>query len=206
MEYFKRLACNNDRKDAVLNEELAKELADTHNTAGIEEIASYLHDKNKVIQSNCLKVLYEIGYTKPELIARYVSDFITFLSGKNNRMIWGSMIALATITELKPNEIWNSINVIIETMKKGTLITEVWGIKVLVKLSPLHDDYYNKLTPILLDYIKTCRPIDFATRLDLILPVLKPGELNTALEIIEGKKSELKPGQLKKVNAIIKKY
>ena len=46
----------------VPNQELARELAETRNTAGIQEIAAHLWDKNKIVQSDCLKVLYEIGY------------------------------------------------------------------------------------------------------------------------------------------------
>ncbi len=55
-----------------------------------------------------MKVLYEIGYLTPELIADYADDFLKLLRSKNNRMVWGGMIALATIAETKPREIWKN--------------------------------------------------------------------------------------------------
>jgi hypothetical protein len=57
-----------NRRDEVPNQQLAKELAETENKAGIKEIAKNLQHKNKSVQSDCLKVLYEIGYLKPDLI------------------------------------------------------------------------------------------------------------------------------------------
>jgi hypothetical protein len=54
---------------------------------GIREIAENLCNKNKNVQSDCLKVLYEIGYINPELIAGYTGDFLKLLKSKNNRMI-----------------------------------------------------------------------------------------------------------------------
>jgi hypothetical protein len=60
----------------VPNQVLARQLAQARNAAGIQEIAAHLWDKNKNIQSDCLKVLYEIGYLAPDLIADYADDFL----------------------------------------------------------------------------------------------------------------------------------
>lgn len=70
-----RIAFFQNRRDEVPNQQLAKELAETENRAGIKEIAENLQNKNQNVQSNCLKVLYEIGYLKPDLIIGYTSDF-----------------------------------------------------------------------------------------------------------------------------------
>jgi hypothetical protein len=89
MSIIGRLACNQGRADEVLNQELAKELAETENKKEIKEIAVNRWNKDKKIKSDCIKVLYEIGYIKPELISYYVSDFIKLLKNKNNRLVWG---------------------------------------------------------------------------------------------------------------------
>jgi hypothetical protein len=44
------------------------ELAQKQDRAGIREIAEGLHHRNPDVQSNCIKVLYEIGYLNPELV------------------------------------------------------------------------------------------------------------------------------------------
>jgi hypothetical protein len=70
-----RIAFFQNRLDEVPNQQLAKELAETENRVDIKEIATNLQSKNQNVQSDCLKVLYEIGYLKPDLIADYTSDF-----------------------------------------------------------------------------------------------------------------------------------
>ncbi len=113
MSALNKIAFYQNRRDDVPNQQLAKELAQTENKSGIAELASNLQNKNKNVQSDCLKVLYEIGYLKPELIADCVSDFLGLLKSKNNRLVWGSMIALATIADKKPKEIYDNLEDVI---------------------------------------------------------------------------------------------
>ena len=79
MSVLNRIAFSQDRRDEVPNQEAARMLAETRNTADIREIAENLWNKEINIQSDCLKVLYELGYLAPELIADYVDDFIKLL-------------------------------------------------------------------------------------------------------------------------------
>lgn len=136
MTVLNKIAFFQNRRDEVPNQQLAKELAQTENKADIKEIAQNLKHKNKNVQSDCLKVLYEIGYLKPELITDYTPDFLGLLQSNNNRMVWGAMIALATVADKKPKEIYSKLNNVTVAMDKGTLITIVWGIKTLAKVRP----------------------------------------------------------------------
>ena len=88
MTALNKIAFFKSRRDEVPNQQLAKELAQTENKADIKEIAQNLKHKNKNVQSDCLKVLYEIGYLKPDLIKDYTPDFLGLLQSKNNRMVW----------------------------------------------------------------------------------------------------------------------
>ena len=128
MSVLHKIAFYQGRRDEVPNQELARELAETRDLEGIREIAENLGHKNPNVQSDCLKVLYEIGYLAPDLIAGYVDRLLALLRHKNNRMVWGGMIALATIAELKATEIWNDVDAVIEAVDRGSLITVVWGI------------------------------------------------------------------------------
>ena len=96
MTTIEKIAYHLGRRDEVPNQELAAELARERDQEGIEEIAAGLNDKNPSIQSDCLKVLYEIGYLEPELISGYAQTFLSLLDSKNNRMVWGGMIAIST--------------------------------------------------------------------------------------------------------------
>ena len=95
MNILNRLAHFQNRRDEEPNLILARELAEARDTAGIREIAENLWNENAEVQSDCIKVLYEIGASEPGLIAGYAGEFLKLLGSKNNRLVWGGMTALA---------------------------------------------------------------------------------------------------------------
>jgi predicted DNA-binding protein (MmcQ/YjbR family) len=94
------LACRLGRNDEAPNVELAQKLCDNKDMKGVQELVEGLKSGEQAVANDCIKVLYEIGQRKPELIADFADDFITALSGKNNRVAWGSMTALTYIASL----------------------------------------------------------------------------------------------------------
>jgi len=50
-------------------------------------------------------------------------------------MVWGAMIALATVADKKPGEIYAKLDDVTAAFEKGSLITIVWGTKALFKLA-----------------------------------------------------------------------
>jgi hypothetical protein len=78
---------------------LAEELCRNNDIAGIKEVVVGFTGADKAIANDYIKVLYEIGERKPELIADYLSEFISHLRSKNNRLVWGSMTALVKIVQ-----------------------------------------------------------------------------------------------------------
>ena len=79
MSVLSKIAFFQNRRDEVPNQELAKALASRKDCKGIREIGENLWHDNAQVQSDCLKVLYEIGYLEPALIAEGVGDFIKLL-------------------------------------------------------------------------------------------------------------------------------
>lgn len=129
-----KLASSLGRKDEVPNQELARGLvAEDHKTA-IKELIDNLGYKNKNIQQDCIKVLYEIGDLKPELISKYADTFMSLLGHKNNRLQWGAMKALNTIALEVPEIIFDNIAQILDAADKGSVITKDNAVKLLVKL------------------------------------------------------------------------
>ena len=82
MGYIDRIAFNLGQRDEVPNQELAKELAENNDTNGIKEMADHLFDRNKSVASDCLKVMYEASYNRPEIIAEYTEDFVKIFKSK----------------------------------------------------------------------------------------------------------------------------
>jgi hypothetical protein len=199
-----RIAFFQNRRDEVPNQLLAKELAEKENEVGIKEIAKNLQNKDQNVQSDCLKVLYEIGYLKPILIADYTQNFLALLKSKNNRMVWGAMIALATIADKKPKEIYARLGDVTDAMDKGTLITVVWGTKVLAKIVAADKTYKQKILPLLAAQLKKCLPRDVPMHAESILPAVDAENKEEFLSILESRKPEMTVSQLARLKKVIK--
>jgi hypothetical protein len=204
LSVLEKIAFFQNRRDEVPNQQLARELAESENKAGIAEIAANLKNKNQNVQSDCLKVLYELGYLKPELIADYVDDFMFQLKSRNNRMVWGSMIALATIADKKPREIYSKLPDFLAAYNKGSLITMVWGTKALAKVAAADKLFKQKIWPLLTDQLKKCLPRDVPMLAESILPAVNLENKAEFLSIIETRKPEMTASQLSRLKKILK--
>lgn len=206
MKYLGEIAFHKNRRDEVPNQELAALLAEKEDKSGIDEIADALADKNKSIQSDCIKVLYEIGYTKPELITSYAERFLYHLNSRNNRLVWGSMIALANVAALLPETIMDNFDFIKKKTDGGTVITHVWGIYVMINTCKAGAEYKDKLFPILLDYCRECRPVDFAKRIESVLEITDSNDFPLISTIVENKRDSLSETQYKRAERALKRY
>ncbi|CAN0592687.1 unnamed protein product, partial [Laminaria digitata] len=150
-----QLSSSLGQKGNDANITLAKETAETENNNAIKELVENLKNKDKKIQADCIKTLYETAYIKPDLIANYYTEFLDLLSSKNNRLVWGGMIALATITDLKSKEIFESIDLISDTVNKGSVITVDAGIEIFAKLNK-YSEFQDKVENLLTDQLWKC--------------------------------------------------
>jgi hypothetical protein len=204
MSMLDKIAFFMNRRDEVPNQQLAKELVQTENRVGIAEIAANLQNKNHNVQSDCLKVLYEIGYLKPEFIADFAPDFLGLLKSKNNRMVWGAMIALATIADKKSREIYAKLGDVTAAMDKGTLITLVWGTKALAKVAAADKNYNQKIFPLLIVHLKKCLPRDVPIHAESILPAINAENKEEFLSLLATRKPEMTASQLSRLKKVTK--
>ena len=204
MSTLEKIAYFQNRRDEVPNQLLAKEMVATQNEEGIREIADNLENKNKNIRSDCLKVLYEIGYLEPGLIADYVDEFLELLKSKDNRMVWGAMIGLASIASQRPKEIWASIDNVIRVMESGTVITMLWGMRVLARVAAADPVYKQKIFPFLLKQIQGSIPRDVPTHSESILCAVDRENKVELLAVMESRQSEMTSAQLTRYKKVLK--
>lgn len=205
MSAIDQIAYSRNRRDEVPNQELARKLAATKDRAGIQEIAANLWSHNKNIRSDCLKVLYEIGYIAPDLIAGYVDDFLKLLSAKDNRLIWGAMIGLATIADLRTKEIWRHVDEVIGATESGSLITVVWGVKVLSSVAAADKKYLHKIFPFLLTQLQTCLPRDVPLHAESISRLVGKSNRKEFVAVLESRQSAMTSAQLSRLKKVLKK-
>lgn len=197
-----QLASQLNRSDEEPNIELALKLATEENHAGIEEIIKNLSSKDKKIQHDCVKVAYEIGQVKPELISKYALTFIELLKSRNNRLVWGGMTALATITEKASETIMAHLDAIKSAMKIGSVITIDKGVLTLAKLAAVSKENNNAIFPFLLHHLENCRTKEIPQHSESTLFAITDENKEEFLNVIRKRETYLTAPQLKRVKKI----
>ena len=203
MTALQSIAYYQNRRDEVPNQELAKELATKKDRKGIREIAANLWNENAQIQSDCLKVLYEIGYLQPELIAPYTDDFLKLLHSRNNRLVWGAMIALGIVADLKAEVIYPHVAEIEQVMDRGSVITKDNGVKVLALVAAQSAAYNKQIFPYLLHHLETCRPKDVPQHAEKTVVAVTARNKQQFIAVLEKRLVDLKGSQAARVKKAI---
>jgi len=204
MSVLSKLACAQNRLDEVPNQELAHELVQNGDVSGIREIAENLWNKDTDIQSDCIKVLYEIGYLKPELIADYTPDFLKLLKSRENRLVWGAMLALSTVAALKADELFPHVNEIQRAMEKGSVITEDNGVGTLAAIASSRAEYNQVIFPYLLNHLETCRPKSVPQHAEKTLVAANAQNNEAFIKVLEKRLDDLMGGQVTCVRRVIR--
>jgi hypothetical protein len=205
MSALERIADSLSRRDEVPNQQLAKELAANNDVEGVREIAEHLWDKNTNIQSDCLKVMYELGMIRPDLVGSYHADFIKMIRQRNNRLVWGAMIGLTTIAAIKADELYPEVDRIKSAIKEGSVITVDNGIKTLALIGSKNPEYRKAIFPYLLEHLKTCRPKDVPQHAEHVSVAADSDNRAAFVKVLNERISDLSPTGLVRVKKIIKK-
>jgi len=204
MSVLNRIAYLQNRHDETPNRELARKLVATQDRKGIREIAENLWNENHNVSSDCIKVLYEIGCLDPELIAGYVGDLVKLLKHKNNRMVWGSMIALSTIAAIKADDIYQHVEEIERAMEQGSVITIDNGVKILAIVASKKEAYGKEIFPYLLKHLETCRPKDVPQHAESTLAAVNARNKKKFIQVLEKRMTDLSSSQASRVRKVSK--
>jgi len=199
------LACKRGRNDEALNIELAEQLCESKDKGGIREIADGLNSKEKAVVNDCIKVLYEIGQGQPELIMDFANDFITALASKNNRLVWGSMTALAYIATIKAELIYSRLPEIIAAYKRGSVITVDNCISVFAGLCKADSEYQKEIFPILLDHLAQCPAKQIPQHAERISICIDSENKEAFLKAVGARAMELSEAQNSRIMKLVKK-
>ncbi len=205
MSVLEKIAYLQDRRDEVPNQELAKELVYAKNAEGIKEIAGNLFNKNENIQSDCIKVLYEAGYIEPEMIADYAGDFLRLLRSRNNRLVWGAMLALSTIAEIKADAIYENLEIVLKILNEGSVIAVDNAVKVLAAIAAQKDEYNKKIFPCLLEHLGKCRLKEVGQHAESTFSAVNEENRDEFIKVLERREDSLTGAQLARIKKLYKK-
>lgn len=180
MSIISQLASSLGRRDEVPNQELAKQIASKKDKKAIQELVDNLSNKSKDIQNDCIKVLYEIGEQQPALIADYAKEFVGLLDSKNNRLQWGAMTALSTVTLESPKVVYAALPKILEAADKGSVITKDYAVNILINLCSLKP-FADMAFPLLIEQLLNSPTNQLPMYAEKALPIIN--DKNKALFI-----------------------
>ncbi len=204
MTILDKLASSLNRSDEIPNQELARELVEANDQDGIRKIAENLWTRQSAIRSDCIKVMYEIGTLKPELIAEFAPDFIQLLRSRENRMVWGAMYALAAIAPIKADELYTAVPVIIKAMEQGSVITIDNGVKALARIAAHKESYQKEITPYLLEHLRKCRTKEVPQHAESTRIAISGEYVDPYRQILLERSKDMTPPQAQRIKKILK--
>ncbi len=204
MAVLDKLASARGRRDEVPNQELAHALAAKKDRAGIRQLVANLANSSPGIQADCIKVLYEVGYLEPALISEYADDFLALLQSRNNRMVWGGMIAIGTIASLKADFIFAHRVELQDAIKSGSVITVDNGVLALSRAGARDPKYAKALLPFLIDHLRTCRSKDLPQRSEKIRVAVNEASRSEFAAVVTKRMHELSGTGLVRLKKVLK--
>lgn len=205
MTIIDKLASSSGRNDEALNIELANQIVATSNKKAIKELVENLGNKDKNIQSDCIKTLYEIGSLKPVLIASYTDDFIQLLKNKNNRLQWGAMTALNHLTTEQPEKVYSALGLLASVADKGSVITRDHYVAILTKLCTVKQ-FSNNAFELLNEQLLSCPTNQLPMYAENALPVITAKTKEKFIKTLSSRLDDFdKESKRKRVEKVLKK-
>jgi len=205
MNAINLLATSLNRGDDKPNQELADGIIQSNRTDWVQELVENLNNKDKNIQSDCIKVLYEIGARgAASMIAPYYKTFGDLLLSKNNRLVWGAMYALETITSVNPSDIYSILPAICKAIDNGSVITIDGGVSILAKLAAVKE-YNETAFPLLLEQLNHCPTKQLPMYAEKSVKAINASNKNQFIDLLRERYSEMdKDSQKKRLDKVLK--
>jgi hypothetical protein len=205
MKAIDLLATSLNRGDEKPNQELADGIIKSNRADWVQELVENLNNKDKNIQSDCIKVLYEIGERgAASMIAPYFKTFGDLLESKNNRLVWGAMYALDSIASVNPSDISSILPAICKAIDKGSVITIDGGVSILAKLAAVKE-YDETAFPLLLEQLKRCPAKQLPMYAEKSVKAINVANKSQFVDLISERYSEMdRDSQKKRLDKVLK--
>jgi len=204
MTVIEKLSSSTGKRSKEVNKVFAKDIANNNDFKSVRELLELLDNKDRNIQSDAIEVLYETGYLRPDLISNHYEVFVELLKSKNNRLVWGAMIALSSISTIAPEVISIELSSIVIAINKGSVITKDAGVALLANLSTV-ENQKQEVLPLLLKELKICPPKQLPQYAEKSLIAINKKNKMEFIELINSRIPDLeKDSQIKRMNKVLR--
>ena len=189
MSVLGKLASALGRNDERPNVELAEALAATPDAAAIAELVGALSTGSTAVSNDAIKVLYELGARRPELVVPHAGAFLTLLGSRNNRNVWGALQAIESVTQLAPELVLSALPQIIAAADKGSVIAKDKAVQILAKLAAA--GHAEVALPVLLERVEAAAPNQFPMYAEAASVVVDAGHRERLRQILEARLGQI---------------
>lgn len=205
MPILTRLASALGRRDEVPNQELARAIAQSGDVDAITELVGHLDDPSRDVRYDCIKVLYEIGAVRPDLIADHAGAFLLHLRSKDNRMQWGAMTALAALTGERPGLVLPYLPEILDAADQGSVITKDQAMNILIQLCAV-ETLADQAFPLLLEQLAKAAPNQLPMYAENAAPVVGAKDRALFIETLRARLADVeKDSKKQRIEKVIRK-
>lgn len=186
-----KLAYSVGRKDQLPNRKLAQEIVESGDPAQIKELIAFMESKpsRRPLMDAALTLAY-ISECDPEMMVVHIGYLLQRLDHEVERVGWGSMIALAHLVKVAPDEIYEELPVVLEAMKRDSIVGRDHGFRILVELYAV-EKYREDLLHIILEQLAIARPNQLGQYTERFMGVLAPQHASELIQTLEERKLDL---------------
>lgn len=204
-EVLGQLASTQGLRDEAPNIALAEAIAKDSDKESIKILIDALAQKDRGIQSDAIKVLYEIGERNPSLIADHLGVFLNLLTHKNNRLQWGAMTAIRCIATIQAEAVYMQLPKLLAATETGSVITRDQVVMTLIHLATL-PEYHADTISLLLEQLQACPTNQLPMYAERALPVIEELDKANFTKVLEARLDEIeKDSKRKRVEKVLKK-
>lgn len=178
------LASGQGRRDEAPNIALAQQIAMHADELAVAGLVLLLQHKKNDIKNDAIKVLYEVGELKPHLLKPHLDAFWDILTGKNNRLQWGAMTAIRTLTPDNPAAIYAKLPVILLVADQGSVITRDQAVMILIALAG-KEQYHQDAIALILEQLTKSPENQLPMYAERSLPILVREDYADFTQVLE---------------------
>ncbi|WP_420316759.1 hypothetical protein [Ekhidna sp.] len=201
-----QLAFALDRNDQEPNKLVAKQIVNAGGTKEVKDLISFIKTKPKQrAQSDTILALAYVGELAPALLSGEASFLISQLNSSVNRVIFGSMIALAHIAHLKKGILFDSLPQIIDAMDSGTVVSRDYGFRIMVTLYT-DRKYTEDMFLLIQEQLMKAPSNQLGQYAERLIEVLNENHLQPLIETLEERRTDISNEyHIKRLNKNLKK-
>ena len=193
--------------DDVPNIMLAEELSREGDVLGVAELARLLCEGSRDQQKGAIKVLYEVGERTPALISVHSEVFFTHMVGLDFRLVWGSLMALASISLVEPRLVLSRIEDICSAADVSSVLAKDQVFNILWNLLDTEPEFTPDLAPVLFRRLENSSAYQFHRYAEKALQILPFEYENRLREILLRRLTEVtEQRRVTKIDILLKKY